>query len=46
MINLPILILEDFSGMDFFTILPKAWFDTKIFVNDYSSLLIRLCKFI
>lgn len=32
--------IEDFSGADFFTILPKAWFDTKLFVNDYVSLLI------
>ena len=30
--------IEDFSGVDFFTILPKAWFDTKLFVNDYLSL--------
>ena len=36
--SLAIGTIEDFSGVDFFTILPKAWFDTKIFVNDYSSL--------
>lgn len=30
--------IEDFSGSDFFTILPKAWFDTKLFVNDYLSI--------
>ena len=30
--------IEDFSGGDFFTILPKAWFDTKLFVNDYFSI--------
>ena len=36
--SLAIGTIEDFSGADFFTILPKAWFDTKIFVNDYSSL--------
>ena len=32
--------IEDFSGSDFFTILPKAWFDTKLFVNDYLSITI------
>ncbi len=36
--SLAIGTIEDFSGADFFTILPKAWFDTKIFVNDYSAL--------
>ena len=40
--SLAIGTIEDFSGADFFTILPKAWFDTKIFVNDYSSLFIGL----
>ncbi len=35
--SLAIGIIEDFSGGDFFTILPKAWFDTKLFVNDYAS---------
>jgi hypothetical protein len=30
--------IEDFSGGDFFTILPKAWLDTKLFVNDYLSI--------
>ena len=29
--------IEDFSFIDFFTILPKAWFDTKIFFEDYFS---------
>ena len=38
--SLAIGTIEDFSGYDFFTILPKAWFDTKIFVNDYISLAI------
>jgi hypothetical protein len=38
--SLAIGTIEDFSGSDFFTILPKAWFDTKIFVNDYVSLAI------
>lgn len=36
--SLAIGTIEDFSGSDFFTILPKAWLDTKLFVNDYSSL--------
>ena len=30
--------IEDFSGENFFIILPKAWFDTKLFVNDYLSI--------
>ena len=40
--SLAIGTIEDFSGADFFTILPKAWFDTKIFVNDYAGLAIGL----
>jgi hypothetical protein len=40
--SLAIGTIEDFSGSDFFTILPKAWFDTKIFVNDYTSLAIGI----
>jgi hypothetical protein len=36
--SLAIGTIEDFSGADFFTILPKAWVDTKLFVNDYVSL--------
>ena len=38
--SLAVGTIEDFSGGDFFTVLPKAWFDTKIFVNDYASILI------
>lgn len=38
--SLAIGTIEDFSGGDFFTILPKAWFDTKLFVNDYWSIAI------
>jgi hypothetical protein len=38
--SLAVGTIEDFSGADFFTVLPKAWFDTKIFVNDYTSILI------
>ena len=40
--SLAIGTIEDFSGADFFTILPKAWFDTKIFVNDYAGLAIGI----
>jgi len=36
--SLAIGTIEDFSGGDFFTILPKAWIDTKLFVNDYFSI--------
>jgi len=40
--SLAIGTIEDFSGSDFFTILPKAWFDTKLFLNDYVSIVISL----
>ena len=40
--SLAIGTIEDFSGSDFFTILPKAWFDTKLFVNDYLSIVISI----
>ena len=36
--SLAIGTIEDFSGSDFFTILPKAWIDTKLFVNDFLSI--------
>ncbi len=29
--------IEDFSPLDFFTIIPSAWFDTKFFFEDYVS---------
>jgi len=32
--------IEDFSGYDFFTLLPYSWFETKLFANDYVSLFI------
>jgi len=32
--------IEDFSLVDFFTILPTAWVDTKLFFEDYASLAI------
>ena len=38
--SLAIGTIEDFSGSDFFTILPKAWFETKLFLNDYVSIVI------
>jgi len=31
--------IEDFSAYDFFTLLPYAWFETKLFVNDYLSVI-------
>jgi len=34
--------IEDFSGSDFFSTLPKAWFDTKLFFNDYVSFVIAI----
>jgi len=36
--SLAIGTIEDFSGGDFFTILPKAWLDTKLFVDDFTSI--------
>ena len=36
--SLAIGTIEDFSGGDFITILPKAWIETKLFVNDYYSI--------
>ena len=38
--SLAIGTIEDFSGGDFFTILPKAWIDTKLFVDDNASIAI------
>jgi hypothetical protein len=32
--------VEDFAGGDLFTLLPKSWFETKLFVNDYSSIVL------
>jgi len=40
--SLAIGTIEDFSLVDFFTILPKAWIDTKLFVNDYNSVTISI----
>ncbi|MDH3856153.1 MAG: hypothetical protein OES27_08545 [Nitrosopumilus sp.] len=36
--SLAIGTIEDFSGENIFTILPKAWLDTKLFVDDYFSI--------
>ena len=36
--SLAVGTIEDFSGEDFVTLLPKAWFDTKLFVDDYASI--------
>ena len=38
--SLAIGTIEDFSGEDLFTLLPKAWLDTKLFVKDYFSIVI------
>jgi hypothetical protein len=40
--SLAIGTIEDFSFVDFFTILPKAWIDTKLFVNDYNSIVLSI----
>ncbi len=40
--SLAIGTIEDFSLVDFFTILPKAWVDTKLFVNDYHSIVLSI----
>lgn len=36
--SLAVGTIEDFSGGDLITILPKVWIDTKLFVNDYISI--------
>ena len=36
--SLAVGTIEDFSGSDFFTVLPKAWFETKLFVNDFLTI--------
>lgn len=38
--SLAVGTIEDFSLLDFFTLLPKSWFDTKIFLGDYFSLIL------
>ena len=38
--SLAIGTIEDFSGIDLFTILPTAWLETKLFVEDYASVVI------
>jgi hypothetical protein len=36
--SLAVGTIEDFSMIDFFTTLPSAWFETKLFYGDYFSL--------
>ena len=36
--SLAVGTIEDFSGENMLTLLPKAWLDTKLFVNDYVSI--------
>lgn len=36
--SLAVGTIEDFSMIDFFTVLPSAWFETKLFYGDYFSL--------
>jgi len=36
--SLAVGTIEDFSGENIFTLLPKAWLDTKLFVDDYLSI--------
>ena len=36
--SLAVGTIENFSGIDFITILPKAWLDTKLFVDDFGSI--------
>ena len=38
--SLAIGTIEDFSLADLFTILPTAWLETKLFVDDYTSVVI------
>ena len=40
--SLAVGTIEDFSMIDFFTILPAAWFQTKYFFEDYSSILMSI----
>ncbi len=36
--SLAVGTIEDFSTLDFFTVLPAAWFETKLFYGDYLSI--------
>jgi hypothetical protein len=40
--SLAVGTVEDFTFVDFFTLLPKSWFDTKIFLEDYLSISIGI----
>jgi hypothetical protein len=33
---------EDFSALDYFTTLPAAWFETKVFFEDYAAIVIAV----
>ena len=33
---------EDFSAVDYFTTLPAAWFETKVFFEDYASIVMAV----
>ena len=34
--------IEDFSASDFLTVLPSAWFESRYFVEDYSTPIISI----
>jgi len=38
--SLTVETIEDFSEENIFVILPKSWYETKIFFNDYISIII------
>ena len=38
--------VEDFSASDFMTVLPNAWFESRFFVNDYTTPTIALIIFL
>ncbi len=40
--SLAIGTIEDFSGENMFIILPKSWLETKLFVNDHTSIAISI----
>jgi hypothetical protein len=44
--SLAVGTIEDFSMVDFFTVLPSAWFETKLFFEDYFSLSILVSFFL
>ncbi|WP_299290680.1 hypothetical protein [Nitrosopumilus sp.] len=38
--SLAVGTIEDFSALDFVTVLPTAWLQTKLFVNDFNAVII------